>query len=90
LHEWVHPEFVFYNKVDIPRPGVQGLIDAEQKNFDAFESFRCPIETLVAEGDKVAANSPRLRSPPSRQNRPPASSQTVAAWISSVTAKARQ
>lgn len=55
LHDMVHPEFVFYNQVDIPRPGVPGLIDAEQKNFDAFESFRFPIETIVAEGDKVAA-----------------------------------
>jgi len=55
LHDMVHPEFVFYNQVDVPRPGVQGLVDAEQKNFDAFESFRFPIETMVAEGDKVAA-----------------------------------
>jgi steroid delta-isomerase-like uncharacterized protein len=55
LHDMVHPEFVFYNQVDMPRPGVQGLIDAEKKNFDAFESFRFPIETMVAEGDKVAA-----------------------------------
>ncbi len=55
LHGMVHPEFVFYNQIDIPHPGVQGLIDAEKKNFDAFESFRFPIETMVAEGDKVAA-----------------------------------
>ncbi|MGE3774859.1 MAG: ester cyclase [Gammaproteobacteria bacterium] len=55
LNDMVHPEFVFYNQVDVPRPGVQGLIDAEKKNFDAFERFRFPIETLVAEGDKVAA-----------------------------------
>jgi len=55
LHEMVHPEFVFYNQVDVPRPGVQGLVDAEQKNFDAFANFRFPIETMVAEGDKVAA-----------------------------------
>lgn len=55
LHDMVHPDFVFYNQVDVPRPGVQGLIDAEKKNFDAFESFVFPIETLVAEGDRVAA-----------------------------------
>lgn len=55
LHDMVHADFVFYNQVDMPRPGVQGLVEAEKKNFDAFESFRFPIETLVAEGDKVAA-----------------------------------
>lgn len=55
LHDMVHPEFVFYNQLDVPRRGVQGLVDAEKKNFDAFESFRFPIDTLVAEGDKVAA-----------------------------------
>ncbi len=55
LHDMVHPDFVFYNQVDVPRSGVQGLVDSEQKNFDAFESFRFPIETMVAEGDKVAA-----------------------------------
>ena len=55
LHDMVHEDFVFYNQVDLPRPGVQGLVDAEKKNFDAFESFLFPIETLVAEGDKVAA-----------------------------------
>ena len=55
LHDMVHPDFVFYNQVDMPRVGVQGLVDSEQKNFDAFESFRFPIETMVAEGDKVAA-----------------------------------
>jgi steroid delta-isomerase-like uncharacterized protein len=48
-------DFVFYNQVDTPWCGVQGLVDSEQKNFEAFESFRFPIETLVAEGDKVAA-----------------------------------
>lgn len=55
LHDMVHADFVFYNQVDVPRPGVEGLVDAEKKNFDAFESFRFPIETLVAEDDKVAA-----------------------------------
>lgn len=55
LNDMVHPEFVFYNQVDMPRPGVQGLVESEKKNFEAFESFRFPIETMVAEGDKVAA-----------------------------------
>lgn len=55
LHDMVHADFVFYNQVDTPWPGVQGLVDSEKKNFDSWESFRFPIETLVAEGDKVAA-----------------------------------
>ena len=55
LHDMVHPDFVFYNQVDVPRPGVAGLVDAEKKNFEAYESFIFPIETMVAEGDKVAA-----------------------------------
>lgn len=48
-------DFVFYNQVDTPWRGVPGLVASEKKNFDAFTSFRFPIETLVAEGDKVAA-----------------------------------
>jgi predicted ester cyclase len=48
-------DFVFCNQVDTPWRGVQGLVDSEHKNFEAFESFRFPIETLVAECDKVAA-----------------------------------
>ena len=55
LHDMVHADFVLYNQVDMAGPGVQGLVEAEKKNFDAFESFRFPIETMVAEGDKVAA-----------------------------------
>jgi predicted ester cyclase len=55
LHEMCHPKFVFYNQVDTPYPGVEGLIAAEKKNFDAFENFNFPIVTMVAEGDKVAA-----------------------------------
>ena len=55
LHDMVHKDFVFYNQVDTPWPGVQGLIDSEKKNFDAFESYRFPVETVIAEGDKVAA-----------------------------------
>lgn len=55
LHPMVHKDFVFYNQVDTPRPGLEGLIDSEKKNFDAFESFRFPIVSMAAEGDKVAA-----------------------------------
>ncbi|MGE0338180.1 MAG: ester cyclase [Gammaproteobacteria bacterium] len=55
LHEMCHEDFVFYNQVDVPHPGVEGLIAAEKKNFDAFESFRFPIEAMVAADDKVAA-----------------------------------
>ncbi len=55
LDEMCHDDFVFYNQIDTPHPGVEGLIAAEKRNFDAFESFRFPIETLIAEGDKVAA-----------------------------------
>ncbi|MBI5615594.1 MAG: ester cyclase [Gammaproteobacteria bacterium] len=55
LEDMVHPDFVFFNQVDVPRRGVAGLVEAEKKNFEAFESFVFPIETLIAEGDKVAA-----------------------------------
>ena len=54
LAPMVHPDFVFYNQVDTPHKGLQGLIDSEQKNFDAFESFVFPIVDMIAEGDKVA------------------------------------
>lgn len=55
LHDMVHPDFVFYSQIDTPKPGVQGLMESEKPSFDAFESFVFPIDTLVAEGDKVAA-----------------------------------
>lgn len=55
LEDMVHEDFVFYNQVDTPHPGLQGLIDSEQKNFEAFESFSFPVEAMVAEGDTVAA-----------------------------------
>ena len=55
LHDMVQKDFVFYNQMDVPRPEVEGLVNAEKKNFEAFESFKFPIDTLVAEGDKVAA-----------------------------------
>ena len=55
LHDMVHDDFVFYSQIDSPKPGVQGLVDSEKPSFDAFDSFIFPIDTLVAEGDKVAA-----------------------------------
>lgn len=55
LEDMVHEDFVFYNQVDTPRPGLQGLIDSEKKNFEAFESFDFPVTAMVAEGDTVAA-----------------------------------
>ena len=55
LHEMVHPDFVFYSQIDTPKPGVQGLMESEKPSFEAFESFIFPIDTLVAEDDKVAA-----------------------------------
>lgn len=55
LHDMVHPDFVFYSQIDTPKPGVQGLMESEKPSFEAFESFIFPIDTLVAEGDKVAA-----------------------------------
>lgn len=54
LKDMVHDDFVFYNQVDTPRPGLQGLVDAEKKNFEAFESFTFPIVAMAAEGDTVA------------------------------------
>ena len=55
LHDMVHDDFVFYSQIDSPKPGVQGLMESEKPSFDAFESFIFPIDTLVAEGDKVVA-----------------------------------
>lgn len=55
LHDMVHDDFVFYSQIDTPKPGVQGLMESEKPSFDAFDSFIFPIDTLVAEGDKVVA-----------------------------------
>ncbi len=55
LHDMVHDDFVFYSQIDSPKPGVQGLVDSEKPSFDAFDSFIFPIDTLIAEGNKVAA-----------------------------------
>lgn len=55
LHDMVHDDFVFYSQIDKPKPGAQGLMESEKPSFDAFDSFIFPIDTLVAEGEKVAA-----------------------------------
>lgn len=55
VRELCHPDFVFYTQIDTPHPGAEGFINPEKKNFDAFEEFRMPIKTMLAEGNKVAA-----------------------------------
>jgi len=55
LDAFCHKDFVFYSQVDEPKPGVTGFINSEKASFDAFESFRFPLEQLVVEGDKVGA-----------------------------------
>lgn len=55
LKDFCHPDFVFYPQVDTPYPGVDGLIESEKKNFDAFPGFKMPIVGMAAEGDLVAA-----------------------------------
>ncbi|MFU1720498.1 ester cyclase [Bacillus amyloliquefaciens] len=55
LKDFCHKDFVFYPQVDTPYPDVEGLIESEKKNFDAFPDFKMPIKAMVAEGDLVAA-----------------------------------
>ena len=52
LKNFCHQDFVFYPHT--PFYGVEGLIESEKKNFDAFPGFKMPIKTMVAEGDQVA------------------------------------
>ena len=54
LDDLCHPDFVFYSQVDTPKPGVAGFVNSEKSAFDAFTSFRFPVEQMIAEGDKVA------------------------------------
>ncbi|MGG0381697.1 ester cyclase [Priestia filamentosa] len=54
LTEFCHPDFVFYPQIDTPFPGVEGLVESEKKNFDAFPGFKMPIKSIFAEGDQVA------------------------------------
>lgn len=55
LRDLCHEDYVFYPQIDTPYPGVEGLIESEKKNFDAFPGFKMPIVEMVAEGDLVAA-----------------------------------
>ncbi|MFD6211530.1 ester cyclase [Peribacillus sp. NPDC060253] len=54
LKDFCHQDFVFYPQVDTPFYGVEGLIESEKNNFDAFPGFKMPIKSLAAEGDQVA------------------------------------
>ncbi|UNT71721.1 ester cyclase (plasmid) [Bacillus sp. N447-1] len=54
LHDFCHPDFVFYPQVDTPFPGVEGLVESEKKNFDAFPGFKMPIQAMIAEGNQIA------------------------------------
>lgn len=54
LKDFCHPDFVFYPQVDTPFHGVEGLVESEKKNFDAFPGFKMPIQAIISEGDQVA------------------------------------
>ncbi|MFP7159492.1 ester cyclase [Priestia aryabhattai] len=55
IPELLHEDFKFYSQVDTPYYGIEGFIEAEKKNFDAFPDFKFPIKAILAEGDQVAA-----------------------------------
>lgn len=55
LPQFCHPDFVFYNQVDTPYPGVEGLLASEHKNFAAYDDWQMPLVEIFSEGDKVAA-----------------------------------
>ena len=55
LYKFCHKDFIFYPQVDTPFKGVEGLIESEKKNFDAFSGSKMPIKELIAERDLVAA-----------------------------------
>lgn len=54
LIDFCHKEYIFYPQIDTPFKGVEGLIESEKKNFDAFPGFKMPIVKMVAERDLVA------------------------------------
>lgn len=54
LKEFCHEKFVFYPQIDTPFPGLEGLVESEKKNFDAFPGFKMPIQSIIAEDDQVA------------------------------------
>lgn len=49
------PDFIFYGQVDTPRHGAAGFMEAERGHVEAFSDLTMEIETMVAEGDRVAA-----------------------------------
>ena len=55
LYEFCHEDFVFYPQINTPFQGVEGLIESEKKNFDAFSNFTFAIKELIAEKDLVSA-----------------------------------
>ena len=55
LADLFHPDFIFYPRIDAPRPGPAGFIDAEKKHVDAFPGAQVTVIDTVAEDDKVGA-----------------------------------
>ncbi|MDT8862234.1 ester cyclase [Alkalihalobacillus sp. MEB130] len=54
LQGFCHKDFVFYPQLDKPFPGIEGLVESEKKNFDAFPNFKMPIKAIMAEDNQVA------------------------------------
>ena len=54
LKDFCHKDFVFYPQIDTPFFGVEGLVESEKRNFDAFPGFKMPIKAILAEEDTVA------------------------------------
>ena len=54
LHEFCHENFIFYPQINTPFRGVEGLVESEKRNFDAYSDFTFTIKELIAEGDLVA------------------------------------
>lgn len=55
LKKFCHKDFIFYPQINSPFKGIEGLIESEKKNFDAFSQFTFSITELIAEKDLVAA-----------------------------------
>ncbi|MDN3523028.1 ester cyclase [Halomonas ramblicola] len=51
---FLHDDFLFYPQVDRYYEGAEGFIDAEKKNFDAFDNWSMPIVEMTAEYNRVA------------------------------------
>lgn len=54
LKDFCHKDFVFYPQLEKPFSGIEGLVESEKKNFDAFPNFKMPIKAIMAEDDQVA------------------------------------